>query len=277
MRVAARRPVVLKLGGELLESDERIAAAARLIATVARRTSLVVVHGGGRQIDAALAHAGINKRQVDGLRITDDATLDVVVAVLAGTINTQLVAAANAVGAAAVGLTAADAGVARLQLAAAHCASNGSLVNLGRVGEPAGKRRGTLPITLIDTLCAESFVPVIACVGADAKGQLLNINADTLAANVAGRLRAARLVIAGGTPGVLGADETTLASLGREDIDALVRAGTASAGMVAKLRACRAALDAGVPEIVIADGRSARLRALVTGGVMGTGEWTRVR
>src|SRR6185369_14447665 len=95
---------------------------------------LVVVHGGGKEIDAALATAGIEKRQVDGLRITDQPTLEIVVAVLAGAVNTRLVAALNAAGVAAVGLTGADARIGLAQRAPAHHAVDGRTVDLGRVG-----------------------------------------------------------------------------------------------------------------------------------------------
>src|SRR6266550_2211155 len=104
--MSTARPVVLKFGGELLEDPSRLATVVSAVARAASRGApLVLVHGGGKEIDAALEAAGIEKRQVDGLRITDEPTLDVVVAVLAGTVNTRLVAALNAAGVAAVGLT----------------------------------------------------------------------------------------------------------------------------------------------------------------------------
>jgi acetylglutamate kinase len=102
------KPVVLKFGGELLEDRERVAALASTIAKLAKKkppVPLVIVHGGGREIDTALARVGIEKRQVDGLRITDQPTLDIVVSVLAGLVNTRFVAALGAAGVQAVGLT----------------------------------------------------------------------------------------------------------------------------------------------------------------------------
>ena len=122
--------VVLKLGGELLEQAADRALVARGIAALARRTALVVVHGGGKEIDEALATAGIPKVQVDGLRVTDQRTLDVVVAVLAGAVNTRLVAALRAAGAAPVGLTAADAGVAAVRKAAPITTTAGDRVEI---------------------------------------------------------------------------------------------------------------------------------------------------
>jgi len=265
-------PVVLKLGGELLEEPVRLKVLARTIVKTSRACPIVVVHGGGREIDAALAQASIPKRQVDGLRITDDPTLQVVVAVLAGSINTRFVAAVNAVGGRAVGLTSADAGVGLVKAAPPHRATNGELVDLGRVGEPIAGSEAPL----IDLLCRQGFIPVIACVGAARDGQLFNVNADTLASSLATRVNAARLVVAGATAGVLDAEGRTIDVLDGTGIDGMVGAGSATAGMVAKLHACRRAIDADVQDVFVADGREpARLGRLLTGRAA-RGPWTRI-
>src|SRR5262249_18357055 len=156
--------------------------------------------------DAALKTAGIEKRQVDGLRITDDATLDVAVSVLAGAINTRFVAALVAAGVPAVGLTGADAKGGLAGVAAAHKAGGGRTSHLRRVGVPVAATE----TRLLDTLASGGFVPVIACIGIGRDGRLLNVNADTLAGHLAARLNARRLVIAGGTPGVLDRSGATL-------------------------------------------------------------------
>ena len=266
------RAVVLKLGGELLEDQSAQRAAARLIVRSSRKVALIVVHGGGKEIDAALAQAAIPKHQVDGLRVTDERTLHVVVSVLAGSINTRFVAAINAAGGRAVGLTAADAGIGAVRPAPPHRATNGELVDLGLVGEPvAGKGA-----PLLDALTRNGFVPVIACIGSSRDGRLFNVNADTLAASIAARMKAARLVFAGGTAGVLDSANRTIARLSGDAMDDLVASGTVTAGMVAKLRACRSALNAGVKDVVIADGRGPKLAALIAGTAPGTGAWTRV-
>jgi acetylglutamate kinase len=244
-------PVVLKFGGELLEDTHRIAALAATIAKLARKTPLVVVHGGGREIDAALARVGIEKRQVDGLRITDEPTLDIVVSVLAGLVNTRFVAALGAAGVQAVGLTGADAGIGRVKAAPPHTSTAGAIIDLGRVGEPAGKDR---PSLLID-LCRKGYVPVVASIGASRDGALFNVNADTLAAHLAGRLKSPRLIIAGATAGVLERDGSTIADMTFRDVDALITSGGATAGMVAKLAACRGAIDNGAGEVFVADGK----------------------
>ena len=249
-----RRPTLVKLGGELLEESARLRRIARALADLAEREPLVVVHGGGREVDAEMTRLGIAKRAVDGLRITDGPTLDVVAGVLAGRVNTRLVAALGAAGAGAVGLTGADGGVARVRREARYRAADGTRVDLGLVGRPVG----TDPPALLTDLLAAGRVPVVASLGAGAGGQLLNVNADTLAGFLAARLRARRLIIAGATAGVLDADGRTIPTVDDGGIDALIGGGQASAGMVAKLLACRAALAGGAGEVAVVDGRQAR-------------------
>jgi len=254
-----KRPrLVLKLGGELLERPEDLKRVAAGIAALAERSALVVVHGGGREIDAALATAGIPKQQVDGLRVTDEPTLEVVVSVLAGAINTRLVAAVRRAGAKPVGLTGADATVATVKRSAPIKSVAGELVDLGLVGAPVANGR---PQLLAD-LMQRGYVPVVACVGATRDGQLMNVNADTLASHIAAEVGARRLVIAGGTSGVLDAEGRTIARLDARGATRLIKAGTANKGMVAKLEACRAALRRGVADVLIANGREVRFDAL---------------
>jgi len=237
------------------------------IALLSERSLLVVVHGGGREIDAALNTAGIPKQQVDGLRVTDARTLDVVVSVLAGAINTRLVAAVRRAGARPVGLTGADATVATMKRAAPIVTLAGEHVDLGLVGAPV---RNGAPQLLTDLL-TRGYVPIVACIGATRDGQLLNVNADTLASHLASALRARRLVIAGGTSGVLDEQGQTIERLTTRDAARLVKAGTANKGMVAKLQACRAALQKGVGDVVIADGRKTRLGTLADASTRLTG------
>jgi acetylglutamate kinase len=246
------RPLVLKFGGELLEDRASLATVVSAVAAIVERGApLVIVHGGGKEIDAALKVAGIEKRQVDGLRITDAATLDIVVAVVGGAVNMRLVAALNAAQVRAVGLSGADASCGLSEAAAPHQAVDGRLVELGRVGIPCAD----MDMRLLHTLMKDGFVPVVACIGMARSGELLNVNADTLAGHIAAKLGARRLVIAGTTAGVLDDAGTTLPVVDATDIAALVEAGTASAGMIAKLRACEHALAGGVDDVVIVDGR----------------------
>ena len=245
------RPGVVKLGGELLEEPAVLRRVARRLARLAASGPLVVVHGGGREVSADLARRGIPVRAVDGLRITDEPTLEVVVGMLAGRVNTRLVAALNAAGASAVGLTAADGRLASVRRARRYRAADGTHVDLGFVGQPAGELRSGLVLDL----CRAGYLPVVASIGASAAGQLFNVNADTLAGYLAAGLRATRLVIAGATAGVLDADGRTIPAVDDGAIDDLIGGGQASAGMVAKLIACRNARRGGVREVAIVDGR----------------------
>jgi len=247
-----KKVIVLKLGGELLEQAQDLERVAHGIATLAGKCRLVVVHGGGKEIDAALATAGIPKQQVDGLRVTDARTLDVVVAVLAGAINTKLVAAVRKAGGKPVGLTGADASVATVKRAAPITSVAGEQVDLGLVGAPINNGS---PQLLTD-LMARGYVPVVACIGATRDGQLMNVNADTLASHLAASLGAYRLVIAGGTSGVFDQAGATIGRLTSRDAARMVKSGTANKGMVAKLQACTTALKRGVGDVLIANGRT---------------------
>jgi acetylglutamate kinase len=267
-------PAVLKFGGELLEDPAALRSTASALAKLVRATPLVLVHGGGREIDAALARSGIKKQQIDGLRVTDEATLGVVVSVLAGTINTRLVATLSAAGVQAVGLTGADAGICHVQRAAPLLSATGSHVDLGCVGEPVGVRRPDL----LSLLCARGYVPVVASIAASTDGQLLNVNADTLAGCLAASLKSPRLVLAGTTAGVLDSSGATIQALAVEDIDAMVAAGRATAGMIAKLAAARSAIEGGAREVFIADGRQveALSRLVRTGRAPGAAASTQI-
>ena len=248
------RPLVLKLGGELLESRpqrDRIAALASSLASV---RPLVVVHGGGRAVDAELTRRQIAPKKVDGLRITDAETLDAVVAVLAGSSNTELVAALVGAGVLAVGLTGVDAGFGRARRTQAHKSTSGAIVDLGFVGDPT-----QADPSLLQLLITHGYVPVVASLGyladEDSPGQVLNVNADVMACRIAAAFDDSELVIAGATPGVLDDDGKTIPTLDPAGIDALISSGTATAGMVAKLASCRTALVAGVASIRLIDGR----------------------
>src|SRR5688500_9170062 len=148
---------VLKLGGELLEDASAIRAAAAAITRLASREPLVVVHGGGRAIDAELRARGLTPRFADGLRITDPATLESVIGVLAGRANTALVAAIGAAGGRAVGLTGADARIGLAVQSTPLATISGERVDLGLVGEPASREAA-----LVTDLLGLGYIPVVA-------------------------------------------------------------------------------------------------------------------
>jgi len=241
---------VLKLGGELLEDAAAIESVAPAIVRLAARGALVVVHGGGRAIDAELRARGEEPHFVDGLRVTDAAALDAVVCVLAGRNNTMLVAAIAASGGRAVGLTGADGFIGRATRAGAFTAVSGQRVDLGLVGYPDNPE-----VSLVRDLLALDYIPVIASVGISASGDLLNVNADALAGDLAAALGAHRLIVAGATSGVLDSDGQTIAHLTPDRIDRMTATGAVHSGMIAKLAACRRALDGGVNHVAIVSGR----------------------
>jgi acetylglutamate kinase len=189
---------------------------------------------------------------VAGLGITDVRSLEGVVAVL-GAVNTRLVAALVAAGVPAVGLTGADAACGLSEPAPPHRAVDGRLVDLDRVGIPSDKA----DTRIVTVAVGGGFVPVIACIGIGADGRLFNVNADTFAGHLAGRLGAKRLVIAGTTAGVLDQQGATVRVIEPPVLERLITERTATAGMVAKLRACEHALARGVGDVVIVDGRNA--------------------
>ena len=241
---------VLKLGGELLEDAGAVRSAAEAIVRLAATAPLVVVHGGGRAIDAELRARGESPRFVDGLRITDQAALDTVVSVLAGRTNTTLVAAIGAAGGRAVGLTGADGRIGLSRRAAPLHTVSGEVADLGLVGEPAGS-----DVSLLTDLVRLGCIPVVASIGVDPDGVLLNVNADVLAAHLAANVPAERLIIAGGTAGVLDANgpDDGRPRRGRHRRDDDVRSGAfgnggKARGLPSRLRErCDRYLDCGGP------------------------------
>jgi acetylglutamate kinase len=241
---------LLKLGGELLEDAAAMRTAAERLVRLAAEGPLVVVHGGGRAIDAELRARGLEPKFVDGLRITDDAALDTVVSVLAGRTNTAFVAAIGAAGGRAIGLTGADGRIGLSRRAAPLQTVAGGTADLGLVGEPDGT-----DASLLNDLLNAGCIPVIASIGVDEAGVLLNVNADVLAAHLARVLPVDRLIVAGGTAGVLDSDGQTVAQLPIDAIDRMTKSGVAHSGMIAKLVACRGAFAGGVGRVSIVSGR----------------------
>ena len=243
---------ILKLGGELLEDAAAMRLAAEAIAALREIGPVAVVHGGGRAIDADLKARGKAPTFADGLRVTDADTLETVVSVLAGRINTAFVAALGAAGVKAVGLTGADAGIGLSTVAPPLTTTAGTTADLGLVGAPSPDAAPDL----VTDLLALGYVPVVASIGLTRDGALLNVNADVLAAHLAKAIGASRLIIGGKTAGVFDAAGNTCGRLDEEAARAMVAAGTARDGMVAKLGACLDAIAGGVEEVRIVDGRA---------------------
>lgn len=261
IQIYDRETVVIKYGGHAmgdLETARRFAADVVLLKLVGIHP--VVVHGGGPQISRMLERAGVKSNFVDGLRVTDAATMEVAEMVLSGAVNKELSHLITTAGAEAdvrgVGLSGKDARLImceRVRRTRRDPDSNiEQAVDLGFVGEPT-----RIDPKLIEALinAADDYIPVIAPIGVAEDGETYNINADTAAGAIAGALGAKRFLLLTDVAGVLGADKQLIREMGRTDARNLISSGVASGGMIPKLETCIAALDAGVEAAVILDGR----------------------
>lgn len=245
IRRFAGRTVVVKMGGGAMTdpaADRSLAQDVLLLKSVGMR--VVLVHGGGPQIDDTMTRLGMKPQFRDGLRVTDAETLDIVRTVLVGKINRELVAAINREEPVAIGVAGEDGGLLR---AAPRDPS------LGFVGDVVEVNASILQLLLDDGLA-----PVVSTVGADADGQAYNINADAAASAIAQALGAEKLIYLTAAPGLLedADDEGSLIQrLSIPELRARMQDGTAGAGMIPKLRACCEAVDGGVGAAHILDGR----------------------
>ena len=237
--------IVVKFGGNAMVDDQLASQFAEdvvLMHSVGIRP--VVVHGGGPQIGALMDRLGIQSEFRDGLRVTDAETLDVARMVLVGKVNRDIVSSINRHGSLAVGLSGEDAGLIR---AAARNPE------LGFVGDVE-----SVNPAIIERLLAEDLIPVVSTIGADLSGQAYNINADTVAAAVAGALGAERLLYLTDVEGLLADIGDPLSRISRIDLSglaALIDNGAISGGMIPKVQACVDAVEAGVGSAHMVDGR----------------------
>jgi acetylglutamate kinase len=251
--------IVVKIGGSTLGAHDTTLEDVVTLQRAGRQ--VVVVHGGGPQATAWLKLHGAGTQFVRGLRVTDAAALEVVVAVLAGLVNKQITAALNALGGRAVGLSGADGPTVLAEVREPE---------LGRVGAVWAVRT-----ELLDALLRAGYVPVLSSVGFDVAAPspetaLLNINADTVAGEVAAALGAERLVFLTDVPGVKDDAGAVRARLAPREAEALVRAGVVSGGMIPKVEACLRAARAGAASVIV-DGREPHaLLAALNGAVTGT-------
>ena len=248
----AGQTVVVKYGGNALSGTEHAdpldVFAQDIVMLRAVGIRPVVVHGGGPQINAMLERLGVKSEFRDGRRVTDDATMQVVRMVLTGEVNPSIVSAINARGGRAVGLSGADDGMITVVQRD---------TNLGFVGDVTGVRTAVLE-QLLDDGC----IPVIATIGVDASGQTYNINADSVAAAVAGALGAAKLLYLTDIEGLRRdvSDASSLISkLSAAELANLLGDGTIAGGMIPKAESCLEAVALGVPAVHILDGRVAHV------------------
>ena len=256
------RTFVIKYGGHAMVDDElRAQVAVDLVLLKYIGVRPVVVHGGGPQIGATLERLGKTSRYVEGLRVTDDETMEVVEMVLGGKINPDIVQLVNRGGGTGVGLTGRDAGMLRVR----RKRVGGQ--DIGRVGEVVAVDPG--PVL---AAAAAGYIPIIAPVGVDDDGVSYNVNADEAAGAIAAALGAAKLLMLTDVEGVKDADRKLLRQLSADDARKLIAEGTVSEGMIPKVECCIRAAEAGVERVHIVDGRirHAILLEIFTDGGVGT-------
>jgi acetylglutamate kinase len=249
MRRYSGKTFVVKYGGNAMVNKELAGVFAQDIVLL-RQVGInpIVVHGGGPQINQMLDRLQIKSHFIDGLRVTDAPTMEVVEMVLAGTTNKHIVSAINAAGGKAVGLSGRDANL--LVATKQVMNKNGQEIDLGFVGDPK-----TVDPHVLRTLAQGGMIPVIAPVSAGEGGETYNINADTAAGAIAVAVGAARLLLLTDVPGVLDKDGKLLENLTVSQVKALMSDGTISGGMIPKLETCIEAVEGGVEGAVILDGR----------------------
>jgi acetylglutamate kinase len=235
--------VVIKLGGHAMTSDEAMDSFARDVVLM-RQVGInpVIVHGGGPMINALLDKLEIKSDFVNGKRVTDAATMEVVEMVLSGTVNKRIVQAINKQGGRAVGLSGKDANL---------VVCDPANPELGLVGNPS-----EINPEVIRTLFENDLIPVIAPLGAGRNGETFNINGDTVAGAIAGALSADRLLLLTDVSGVKNADGDVLTEMNSDQIREMTASGVIAGGMIPKTETALAALEEGVKAVVILDGRA---------------------
>ena len=264
--------LVIKYGGHAMVDEQLKDAFARDI-TLMKFTGLnpVVVHGGGPQINSVLERMGIYSRFIKGMRLTDEATMDVVEMVLGGKVNKGIVAQINQQGGKAVGLSGKDGGLIRAKkLHIVHQEDKDKppeIIDPGLVGEVTH-----INPAIINTLTQQGFIPIIAPVGAGESGETYNINADLVASSIAVALSAGRLILLTDVDGVLDASGSLISSISAENINQMVEEKTISGGMIPKIQCAIEALKNGVGKAHIINGskRHALLLELFTDKGIGT-------
>ncbi|MCT8001041.1 acetylglutamate kinase [Sphingomonas sanguinis] len=251
----AGKTFVVKYGGHAMGDPERQRDFAEdMVLLKAVGINPVVVHGGGPQIGAMLKRLGVESQFVNGLRVTDKETAQIAEMVLAGSINKEIVSWIAAAGGRAVGISGKDAGLVIAEKVQGREADPlkgiERHVDLGFVGEPV-----SVDPRLIESLCADGIIPVIAPVGIGLDGHTYNINADTMAGAIAARLGASRFFLLTDVAGVLDKQGELMTDLNPARIAELRADGTISGGMIPKLETCVNAVEAGVDAAVILDGR----------------------
>ena len=251
------KTVVVKFGGNAMVDEALKHSFARDIVLMKLvGINPIVVHGGGPQIGNLLQRLGKSSEFIDGMRVTDSETMDVVEMVLGGLVNKEIVNMINRVGGKAVGLTGKDGDFIRARKIkmkkSAPEMKVPEIIDLGHVGEV-----DSIDASVVDMLCHSDFIPVIAPIGVGEDGHSYNINADLVAGKVAEVLKAEKLMLLTNTPGILDKKDKLLTGLTIKDVDNLIADGTIAGGMIPKTRCATDALKGGVSSVHIIDGRVA--------------------
>lgn len=262
------QPLVIKYGGSAMEDDQVIERTLHDVAFLAAvGLKPIIVHGGGKAITSRLRDAGIKPVFVAGLRVTDPTSMRLVAETLDGQVNTMITAKLNATGCKAVGMSGRDSVLAKK---AVKVPTNDGLVDLGAVGDVE-----KVSLQAIQAALARGEVPVMSPIGRDAAGQLLNVNADTVAGATAAALGAGRLVFISDVPGLMRDPkiaDSLIPSLQSEQVAGLLKGGIIVGGMIPKVESALLALSRGVERVHLVDGRipHALLMALFTPHGIGT-------
>jgi len=255
IRTFYNKTVVIKYGGHAMVDEElKKNFALDIILMKYIGINPVVVHGGGPQINRFLEKMRITPSYVQGMRVTDGETMDVVEMVLVGKVNKEIVSLINYHGGRAVGLSGRDGELIRaekMQIMKEQVENAPpELIDLGRVGRVVAVDPGVL-----ETLDARGFIPVIAPVGVGKDGQAYNINADLVAGAVAAKLKAAKLILLTDVEGVLDRQGGLISSIAAAEVENFITDGVVGGGMIPKVRCCREAVQGGVGKAHIIDGR----------------------
>lgn len=246
--------VVIKFGGNAMVDEELFKAFAQDIVYLKQSgINPIVVHGGGPQIASMLQKLAIKSDFVNGLRVTDKATVEVVEMVLAGKINKEIVSAINRQGGKAVGISGKDANlmIAKKITEMPDPQSNKLVdVDIGYVGDPV-----EVNPHIVEVISKSDLIPVIAPVAISREGETLNVNADTFASALAARMQAKRLLLLTDVSGVLDETKQLIPSLSIEEARAMIKSGAISGGMIPKIEGCIEVVEAGVEGVVVIDGR----------------------